>query len=132
MSAERLGRCGRAPGVGVAEVAYGAGEAPRELTSELKERDIELWRGIWVKPAEPGGIVKFRLAPPLGRATLLNPMLLRWLEAFMTGELSRLTPFDGAMITDDAGELPGVPTALTTLVADRSIETMLEIESRSC
>lgn len=77
LSAERLGRCGRAPGVGVAEVAYGAGEPPREFTSELKERDIELWRGIWVKPAEPGGIVKFRLGPPLGRAALLNPMLLR-------------------------------------------------------
>ena len=132
LSARRIGRCGRSPVVGVAEVAYGAGEAPRELTSRLTERDIGFLRGIWVEPLTPGGMIEFRLAPPLGRVALLNPMLLRLLEAFMPGDISRLTPFDGPKMTDDAGELPGVPTALPTLVADLSIDTMLEIESRSC
>lgn len=104
---------------------------PRELTSELKDLETTFLRGNWVEPAAPVGMLKF-LRAPLGRVELLNPMLLRLLEALIPGEASRLCPLDGAITTEDAGELPGVSTALPVLVPDLSIDMMLEIESRSC
>lgn len=67
----------------------------------------------------------------LGREVVFEMMLLRRLEPFRPecGGSPLLLPV-GPNTGDDAGELPGVSTTL--LVADRSIETIVEMESRNC
>ena len=126
-SVAREGRGARPPGVGVADnLAYGEGDALREEAPEVRGRGLEVLCGSWVELVEAGGILKYRREVVLGR-----PMLLRRLEPFIAGEASRLLPLAGPRATEEAGELPGVSMALLP-VADRSLETILEIESRSC
>ena len=75
--------------------------------------------------------MKFRRAP-FGRVVMLYPMLPRRLETLIPGDASRFVPLNGPITTEDAGELPGVLMTLPALVPDLSIETMLDMESRSC
>jgi hypothetical protein len=63
------------------------------------------------------------------RVAELPTELPRLLEGF-SGVVEPLRPFPGVMITDEAGELPGVSTTL--LARGLSIVTMVDIESRKC
>lgn len=86
-----------------------------------------------MEPGDPGGMVKLRRVT-LRRVLLLNTMLLLRLSPFMPGDSSRLLPFVGPITIEDAGELPGVSTALPLIERskERSMDMILEMESRSC
>ena len=115
------------PGVSEADdLAYGEGEALREETVDVRGRGADVLRGSWAELVGAEGVLKYLREVVLGR-----PMLLRRLEPFMPGDASRLLPLAGPSATEEAGELPGVSIALLP-VAERSLETMLEIESRNC
>ena len=93
-------------------------------------RDSAVFRGRLVPGIELGGMLKCRREAPGRGAAIPSVALLRRLAAFMPGEISLFVPPEGAITTEEAGEDPGVPVTLP--VADRSIDTMLEIESLSC
>ena len=100
------------------------GEAVRDKGSEVKDLVLEDVRG----KLEPGGRLKYRFEP-LGLVVLPSVALLLRLEKLIPGETSLLEPLAGPTATEEAGEDPGVSTMLP--VAERSIDIMLEMESRS-
>lgn len=107
------GLCGRLAGVGVAVDRRIPGEGEAVLVECADERDD--FRGC--------GTPEYRLLV-VGRGAVLPRFLL---EDIPGVDGSGLPP---VMTTDEAGELPGVSTALP--VADLSVVMMLEIESLSC
>ena len=122
---DRAGRADRVPGIGVDEDFEREGEALRE--SEI-DPDPEFFRESC--EASPCGMLAY-LRELAGRDVLFETTLLRRLERLMTAcKGSPLVVLVGSKIGDEAGELLGVSTALP--VAERSIDTIVEIESRSC
>lgn len=115
---ERVGLGSRLP-VGVAEsrVDDGEGEA-RPAGVYVDNREVNGLRGK--------ELVVVDLLPLPGMPLLLFERSLPFLPG-VEGSSPPMTPL---MTTDDAGELPGVSIILPRV--ERSFETMLEIESRSC
>lgn len=103
----------------------------------LTARGIDGLRGVCPMPVEVGpGRAEWRLSfaavpleavlpPPATLLRLLVSCIMVWL--LMLAVLPLVLPFD--MITDEAGELPGVPMLRP---AGLSRVSMLETESRSC
>lgn len=118
-----VGRGSRFP-VGVAEPCLGDGDARPVGAAIIDIRDVRPFRGTLPEPTE--GMLELRARPGWGRLLLLLDRNLPFFRG-VAGSNSLLIP---VITTDEAGELPGVSLRLP--IVDRSFETILEMESRSC